>query len=261
MFKTVLYEVEGPVARITLNRPDKHNAMNHQLWEDLAAAFDEAESDTEVKVVVLAGAGRSFCSGWDMSSSPYSYPPEADGNWTLGNSLITMRDIEAQYQRMWNFPKPTIARVHGYALAGGCYLQMLCDIAIADEEAQLGHPPTRSGPTSLPLWQMLLGPRMARYLLMTARPVSGREAERLGLVTMAVPASELDGTVATIAAECAEGDPGRHLLLKDCLNTALEIQGAGAMFRYHGQMNAWVRTLADWAPKGGITTAATAGGS
>src|SRR6185295_9144221 len=97
----------------------------------------------------------------------------------------TMRDIQARYQRIWNCPKPTIARVHGHALAGGCYLQLLCDISIAAETARLGHPAVKmGGVSSMPLWQVALGIKAARYLLLTGRVVDGREAERIGLVSL-----------------------------------------------------------------------------
>lgn len=238
-FETVRYETSGGVGRITLNRPDKHNALSHALLDDLDGAFAAAERDPDVRVVVLAGAGPSFCAGYDLGGSYYTTPPEPDGRWTLSNALMTLRDIEARYQRIWNCPKPTIARVHGHALAGGCYLQLLCDISVAAEDANLGHPAIRmGGASSMPLWQTILGPRIARYLLLTGRTVSGAEAARLGLVTLAVAADELDTTVEGIVADCLAVPADGALQAKETLNTALEIQGLGALFRYHGQMNA-----------------------
>jgi enoyl-CoA hydratase len=235
----VRYVAEGGVGRITLNRPDKHNALSHALLDDLDAAFVAAERDDAVRVIVLAGAGPSFCAGYDLGGSYYTTPPAADGRWNLPDALSTLRDIEARHQRIWNCPKPTIARVHGHALAGGCYLQMLCDIAVATEDANLGHPAVRmGGVSSMPLWQVLLGPRVARYLLMTGRTVSGAEAARLGLVTLAVAPLALDDTVNGIVADCLSIPPAGAMHAKEALNTALEIQGLGALFRYHGQMNA-----------------------
>ncbi|HEX7034630.1 MAG TPA: enoyl-CoA hydratase-related protein [Pseudomonadales bacterium] len=238
-FNTVDYQVADGVCRITLNRPEKHNALNHALLDDLDGAFERAERDDSVRVVVLAGAGPSFCAGYDLGSSYYTQPPERDGRWTLSNALLTLRDIERRYQRIWNCPKPTIARVHGHALAGGCYLQLLCDISVAAEDANLGHPAIRmGGVSSMPLWQVVLGVRVARYLLLTGRTVSGVEAARFGLVTLAVPAEELDATVDGIVADCLKVPFAGALHAKEALNTALEIQGVGALFRYHGQMNA-----------------------
>lgn len=236
---TVDYAVADGVARITLNRPDKRNALNHQLLDDIDAAFAAAERDESARVVVLAAAGPSFCAGYDLAGSYYTAPPEQPGHWTLANTLMTMRDMEARYQRIWNCPKPTIARVHGHALAGGCYLQLLCDISVAADSALLGHPAIRmGGVSSMPLWQVALGMKMARYLLLTGRIVDGREAERIGLVTMAVPEDALDATVEGIVADCLTVPYAGALHAKEALNTALEIQGVGALFRYHGQMNA-----------------------
>jgi len=236
---SVRYEVEEGVGRITLDRPGKHNALNHALLDALDEALAAAESDRDVRVVVLAGEGPSFCAGYDLGGSYYTTPPEPEGRWTLDNALITLRGIEARYQRLWNLPKPTIARVHGHALAGGCYLQLLCDIAVAAEDANLGHPAVRmGGVSSMPLWQEILGPRIARYLLMTGRTVSGAEAARLGLVTLAVAPEALDETVDGIVADCLAIPPAGAMHAKEALNTALEIQGVGALFRYHGQMNA-----------------------
>lgn len=250
-FETVLYDVTDGVARITMNRPDKRNALNHQLIDDLDAAFAEAERDRNVRVVVLAANGASFCAGYDLKGSYYTKPPEEDGRWTAAGALGTLRGIEGFYQRIWNCPKPTVARVQGHAFAGGAYLQLLCDISVAAEDAQLGHPAVKmGGVSSMPLWQVALGLKQARYLLMTGRTVDGREAERIGLVTMAVPAAELDATVDGIVADCLEVPFEGALMNKEALNTSLEIMGVGALFRYHGQMNALGR-LRDRSSDGG----------
>jgi enoyl-CoA hydratase len=237
--ETVLYTVDNGIGRITMNRPDKRNALNHQLLDDLDAAFTAAERDPEVCVIILGANGPSFSAGYDLKGSYYTSPPEPEGRWTLGNSLMALRGIEARYQRIWDCPKPTIARVQGHALAGGCYLQLLCDISVAAHDARLGHPAVKmGGVSSMPLWQVALGLKQARYLLMTGRVIDGREAERIGLVTMSVPAAELDATVEGIAQDCLAVPFEGALQNKEALNTSLEIMGVGALFRYHGQMNA-----------------------
>ena len=235
--ETVQYSVEGGIATILMDRPERRNALNHRLLDDLDTAFGEAERDPAVRVVVLAGTGPSFCSGYDLGGSYYVTPPE-DG-WTVGTGLERLRDIEQRYRRLWDLPKPTIARVHGHALAGGCYLQLLCDISVAADDAVLGHPAVRmGGVSSMPLWQVVLGPKVARYLLFTGRTVSGSEAARIGLVSLAVPMSDLHATVQAIAEDCAAVPPDGQRQHKETLNTDLEIMGVGALFRYHGQMNA-----------------------
>ncbi|MFN0094631.1 MAG: enoyl-CoA hydratase/isomerase family protein, partial [Dehalococcoidia bacterium] len=235
--ETVQYNVDGGVAHIAMNRPEKRNALNHELLDDLDAAFTAAEDDESVRVIVLGANGPSFCAGYDLKGSYYTTPPEA--GWSVGSSLMRLRGIEARYQRIWDCPKPTVARVQGHALAGGCYLQLLCDISVATHDAQLGHPAVKmGGVSSMPLWQVALGLKQARYLLMTGRIVDGREAARIGLVTMSVDASELDATVDGIVADLLGVPFEGALQNKEALNTALEIQGLGALFRYHGQMNA-----------------------
>ena len=237
--ETVQYSAADGVARVTLDRPERHNAIDGALLRDLHLALDAAEADDDVRAVVLAGAGRSFCSGYDTAGSPYITPPEPEGRWTRSNALRTLRGIEAHYERLWNFPKPTIARVHGNALAGGCYLQLLCDISVAATDARLGHPAQKwGGVSSTPLWQVALPMKKARYLLLTGRIVDGVEAERMGLVSLAVPPAELDATVDGIAADCAAVPAAGAMQNKEALNTALDILGVGALFRYHGQMNA-----------------------
>jgi enoyl-CoA hydratase len=235
--QTVRYAVDGAVARIELNRPERHNALNGELLEDLDTAFAAAEADDAVRAVVLSGAGRSFCSGYDTSGSPYITPPE--GGWTKSSALLRLRGIEARYQRIWDCPKPTVARVHGNALAAGCYLQLLCDITVAATDARLGHPAVRfGGVSSMPLWQMALGLKKARYLLLTGRIIDGAEAERIGLVSLAVPPDELDATVEGIVADLVAIPADGAMHNKIALNTALSVRGAGALFRYHGEANA-----------------------
>ncbi|HEX6032641.1 MAG TPA: enoyl-CoA hydratase/isomerase family protein [Tepidiformaceae bacterium] len=237
--ETVIYTAEGGVARIVLNRPEKRNALNHQLLDDIDAAFEAAERDDSVRVVVLSGAGPSFCAGYDLAGSYYTTPPTGDGRWTLGSATMTLRGIEARYQRIWNCPKPTIAKVQGHVLAAGCYLQLLCDISVAAEDARLGHPAVKmGGASSMPLWQVALGLKKARYLLLTGRIIDGREAERIGLVSLSVPPDQLDDTVEGVVQDCLEVPFEGALQNKETLNTALEIMGVGALFRYHGQMNA-----------------------
>jgi enoyl-CoA hydratase len=238
----VNYSVRDHVARIELNRPERHNALSYDVVAGLDQAFDRAEADVEVRAVVLSGAGKSFCSGWDRGDSPYLTPPE--GGWTTGVAVERLDAIEQGYLRIWNFPKPTVAQVHGHAIAAGCYLQLLCDISVAADDATLGHPVSHGGVSSMPLWQVLLGPRVARYLLFTARTVSGSEAERLGLVTMAVPGDALESTVNGIAADLVGMAPAAFRMAKASLNTDLEMMGVGAMFRYHGQLNALMRPRA-----------------
>ncbi|WP_293679443.1 enoyl-CoA hydratase/isomerase family protein [uncultured Phenylobacterium sp.] len=241
-FQTVLYEAAGGIARITLNRPEKHNALNHQMMDDLDAAFIKAGGDDSVSVVILAGAGPSFCSGYDLKGgSYYITPPGEDGRWQVDTAMGALADIEQRYLRIWNCPKVTIARVQGNALAAGCYLQLLCDISVAADTARLGHPAAGVGSSSMPLWQFAMPLKKARYLLLTRRIIDGATAERFDLVTMAVPEAELDSTVEGIAADALTLGPVDARYKKSVYNAALDIHGLGAAFRYHSQMNAMAR--------------------
>ena len=240
-FETVLYSVADGVARITLNRPEKHNALNHQLMDDLDAAFDTAEADDTVTVIILAGAGPSFCAGYDLKNgSYYINPPNGAAEWKVEDAMAALDDIERRYLRIWNCPKFTIAQVHGNALASGCYLQLLCDISVAAEDARLGHPAPAGhvGASSMPLWQVVMPLKKARYLLFTKRVIDGLTAERWDLVTLAVPSADLAATVDAIAADCVRvSSPPGARYMKTAYNTALEM-GLGPAFRYLGQMNA-----------------------
>ncbi|UCB44059.1 MAG: enoyl-CoA hydratase/isomerase family protein [Dehalococcoidales bacterium] len=236
--ETVIYEVKDNIARITMNRPDKRNALNHALWDDLIAAFDQAENDREVRVVILCGAGPAFCSGWDLRGSYYVSVPEGYDEWTNSNALGALRSISERYLRIMNLPKPVIAQVHGYCLAAGCYLEMLCDIAIAAEDALFGHPVGRGGVDSMPLWITYLGPRKAKELLLTQQIIGAKEAERIGLINRAVPADKLEEEVWKMAQGLAEAAPDSIAIQKEAFNTHAEIMGRGALFAYHRQLNA-----------------------
>ncbi len=243
-FETVLYEASEGVARITLNRPAKHNALNHQMMDDIDAAFAKAGSDDSVAAIILSGAGPSFCSGYDLKGgSYYITPPNPDGRWTTDTALAAMADIEQRYLRIWNCPKVTIAQVHGNALAAGCYLQLLCDISVAADTARFGHPAAGVGSSSMPLWQVAMPLKKARLLLLTKRIIDGKTAERFDLVSLSVPEAELVETVESIARDAAALGPVDARYKKTVYNTALEIMGLGAAFRYHSQMNAQARTV------------------
>ncbi len=236
-FEAVKYEVKDNIARITMNRPEKMNALSHALWDDLLAAFDEAENDPEVRVVILCGSGKAFCSGWDLKGSYYITGPVGQDHWTTSNALSTLRSISERYLRIMNLPKPVIAQVHGYCLAAGCYLEMLCDMAIAAEDAVLGHPVGRGGVDSMPLWITYLGARKAKELLMTQQVIDGKEAARIGLVNRAVPADKLEEEVWKLAQTLADVSPDAIAVQKEAFNTHAEIMGRSAVFAYHRQLN------------------------
>jgi len=240
-FETIIYEKKGNIASLTLNRPEKHNALSYQLLDDLEDALDYAEADESTNVLILKANGKSFCSGFDLKGSYYLTPPE--GGWTYRNSYnILNKKVYSKYTRIFNFPKVTIAQVHGRCSDAGCYLQLSCDITVAADEALFGHPAQRwGGSQSTPLWQLFLGSKKARYLLMSGRLINGIEAAAMGLASISVPLDKLEEEVNTLAAEIAEIPRDGALHNKIAMNMDLRILGVDALFDYYGQMNRYGR--------------------
>jgi enoyl-CoA hydratase len=203
--------------RLTLNRPDKLNAISAELREALQSAIVSAAADPAVRVIVIAGAGRSFCAGYDLSEAA---PPDA---WSWREILAT--DVEATLA-IWGCPKPVIAQVHGYALAGGLELAMACDLIIAAEDARLGEPEIRFGsaPVTL-LMPYVVGQKKTRELLFTGDLVDGVEAARIGLVNRAVPAADLEAEVDALAEKLARVPEDVMAPTKLMLNRAMEAAG------------------------------------
>ncbi|MEM2134815.1 MAG: enoyl-CoA hydratase [Candidatus Jordarchaeaceae archaeon] len=207
-FETVLYEKRGGVAVITLNRPEKLNALNSQMNKDLKYAFKEARDDSEVRVIVLTGAGRGFCSGADISDFAGGVTLEDFRRMTeegvVPETIITPYDLI-------DVPKPIIAAVNGVAVGFGMNVLLNCDIIIASEAASFGEffvrmglIPDMNGSLLLP---MLVGIHKAKELIFTGDRISAQEALRIGLVNRVVPPDELMPTVMELANRLAEGPP------------------------------------------------------
>lgn len=206
--------------RLVLNRPDKLNAISRDLREALVDALREAEADERVRVIAIAGAGRAFCSGYDLAEGQ---PADAWG-WRE----LLAEDVAAT-MAIWRCPKPVIAQVHGYALAGGLELAMACDLIVAAEDARLGEPEIRFGsaPVTL-LMPFLVGQKKTRELLMTGDLIDGREAERIGLVNRVVAADRLADEVDALADRLARVPPDVMAPTKLMLNRAMEAAGFAA---------------------------------
>jgi enoyl-CoA hydratase len=206
--------------RLTLNRPAKLNAISGELREALASAVAEAADDARVRVIAIAGAGRAFCAGYDLSEAA---PPSA---WAWREVLA--QDIAATLA-VWSCPKPVIAQVHGYALAGGLELAMACDLIVAADDAQLGEPEIRFGsaPVTL-LMPFLIGQKKTRELLMTGDLIDAAEAHRLGLVNRVVPSDRLVGEVDALADRLARVPPDVMAPTKLMLNRAMDAAGFAA---------------------------------
>jgi enoyl-CoA hydratase len=203
--------------RLVLNRPDKLNAISRELRQALVDGVAAAVADETVRVIVIAGAGRAFCSGYDLSEGQ---PLDAWG-WRE----VLAEDVEATLA-IWRCPKPVIAQVHGYALAGGLELAMACDLVIAADDARLGEPEIRFGsaPVTL-LMPYLIGQKRTRELLMTGDLVDAVEAARIGLVNRAVPADRLASEVDALADRLARVPPDVMAPTKLMLNRSMEAAG------------------------------------
>jgi enoyl-CoA hydratase len=217
---TVLYELRGPSAWITLNRPDKLNAISHELRSALSAAIDRAAADDEVRVVVLRGAGRAFSAGYDLAEGATG-PDTTVGEWRdeLG------ADVDVTMQ-LWRLEKPTICIAQGWCLAGGLETAMACDILYCTPDARFGEPEIRfgSGPVTL-LMPYVLGQRMTRELLLTGDTIDAEEAHRIGLVNRIVPAEDMDAEVSRLIARIAPTPLQVLKLTKIALNRAYLCMG------------------------------------
>ena len=203
--------------RLTLNRPDKLNAISGELRDALRSAVEEAAADPAIRVIVIAGSGRAFCSGYDLSEAT----PSDSWRWRE----VLAEDVDATLT-IWRCPKPVIAQVHGYALAGGLELAMACDLVIAAEDAQLGEPEIRFGsaPVTL-LMPFLVGQKKTRELLLTGDLVDGAEAARMGLINRAVPAAGLESEVDALADKLARVPEDVMAPTKLMLNRQMEAAG------------------------------------
>jgi enoyl-CoA hydratase len=206
--------------RLTLNRASKLNAISADLRDALTSAVADAADDDRVRVIAIAGAGRAFCAGYDLSEA---FLPTA---WSWREALA--KDIDATLA-IWACPKPVIAQVHGYVLAGGLELAMACDLIVAADDAQLGEPEIRFGsaPVTL-LMPFLIGQKKTRELLMTGDLVDAAEAHRIGLVNRVVPRDRLHEEVDALADRLARVPPDVMAPTKVMLNRAMDAAGFAA---------------------------------
>jgi enoyl-CoA hydratase len=220
MSDVVLYETNGPIATITLNRPDKLNALNTEVVLELDKRITQAGADDSIKVVLIAANGRAFSAGFDMNDEV------EDGTETPLEWLpVLRRDVDVT-MRVWSCPKPTIAVVQGYCLAGGCEIAMACDMIIAAEDAKFGEPEIQygSGPVTM-LMPFILGQKKTNELLFTGDKINAEEALSLGLINKIVPGDELESVARELALRIAPTPLPVLQLTKQALNRAYEAKG------------------------------------
>jgi enoyl-CoA hydratase len=220
-YETILFERRGPVAKITLNRPRVLNALNAKLIAEVTGALDRIEADDALRVVVLMGAGRAFSAGYDLKESAEN-PVSGVVAWRQRLE----RDVRFTL-RIWDLPKPVIAAVHGYCLAGGCDLAMVCDVTIAADGTYFGEPEIRFGSGVVTLiMPWVVGMKKTRELLYTGFDrLTAEEALRIGLVNRVVPPERLEAEAMALAEEIAKNDPEAVKLTKIALNRTYERMG------------------------------------
>jgi enoyl-CoA hydratase len=218
-YENVLYEKDGKIATVTMNRPDKLNALSAGLIDDIVDAAEEAAGDNDVSVVILRGAGRAWSAGYDIT-------PREGSKEDLASNLLSYRHITSQWNRLWHLSKPIIAQVHGYCLAGGTDLALSCDIVIAAEDATFGTPDVRGIESVVNhMWTYLVGPQWAKRLMMTGDPFDGTTAEKIGLILKAVPADDLENEVRTLAGRIANVPLELSMPHKSLINKVMDLMG------------------------------------
>lgn len=238
----IRYEIADGRARITLNRPDKRNALNEELMTELHDALWEADEDNRVRCVILAAAGPDFSSGYDLQRYDRPVPLQVEhrrGRSKFDDDAWHQERLQRLRMAMFDMHKPVIAEVQGRCLAGGTDLVLLCDIIVCEDEASFGFPPARSQ-GSLPshMWLYMVGPQWAKRLLLTGDLIDGRDAATIGLVLKAVPAKQLTAEVEALASRLALIDADLLSANKRIVNLGLELMGARTLQRMAAEMDA-----------------------
>ena len=264
-YRSITYGVEGRIATITLDRPARMNAISLEMPGEIADAVERANHDDAVHVIVLTGAGEGFCSGYDLvefaekaGEQPGSQLGGAGADqlpWDPMADFFGMYEFTQQFMSLWRSYKPTIARVHGPAVAGGSDIALCCDLVVMAEEAVIGYPPARVwGCPTTAMWVYRLGAERAKRMLLTGDLVDGREAVRLGLVLEAVPRAELDARVAALAARIAAVPKNQLMMQKIMVNQAYDAMGLANTQRFatlfdgitrHSPEGAWFKQRAE----------------
>jgi enoyl-CoA hydratase len=218
------------VARLLLNRPQRLNAINEAMPGEIRAAVDWANADEEVHVIVVEGAGKGFCGGYDLAQfgeGRIDHPCQQERNpWDPLVDYAFMKRNTEDFMSLWRSPKPTIAKVHGHAVAGGSDIALCCDLLVMAEDARIGYMPTRVwGCPTTAMWTYRIGPTRAKQLMFTGDTIDGRTALAWGLANDAVPAGQLDTATMALAARIA-GVPRSHLAMhKMVVNQVLLTMG------------------------------------
>ena len=220
-FTLIEFEKLGSVGRITLNRPERTNALNQVMLDEIGEALDGAERDADIGAVVVRGAGSAFSSGFDLKDQMQAHPSGV-GQWRP----ILRKDFDT-LMRFWHCPKPTIAAVRGPCLAGACELALACDMTIAADDAFFGEPELKFGAgIVVMLLPWIVGPKLAKEIILLGQDrIPAARAREIGMVNRVVPAGELDDIALAMARNIAAIDPSLVKETKRAINQAVEAQG------------------------------------
>lgn len=233
-YETVLYEKKERIATVTLNRPEKFNTIRPPMPEELEKAMAEANADDDVRVIILQGAGHSFCAGFDFSENLEHFSgwglSGAGEPWNPGKDMMVVTSPfigpVPKFMSIWRSPKPVIARVHGWCVGGGSDMALLSDVIIASEDARFGTPYSRVWGCYLTgLWLYRLGLTKVKMLALTGDSISGKEAEEMGLINKAYPLEELDEKVEYWANRMAQCPTAQLAAMKLIINQAYDNMG------------------------------------
>jgi enoyl-CoA hydratase len=228
-FSTLRYALDRRIARITLNRPERLNAINEKMPREIRRAIEAANADDRVHVIVLAGAGRAFCAGYDLKKFAEGDP---ENRWTQPMPWDPMQDYRAMkantedFFSIWRSYKPVICKVHGYAVAGGSDIALCADLVVMADDARIGYMPARVwGCPTTAMWVYRLGAERAKRMLLTGDTIDGKTAKAWGLVYDSVPAAKLDATVTALAKRMAGVPKNQLMMQKLMINQAYENMG------------------------------------
>ncbi|HEY1970289.1 MAG TPA: crotonase/enoyl-CoA hydratase family protein [Pseudonocardia sp.] len=225
-FETLNYRVAERKAYLTLNRPERLNAITAEMAGELAAAVERANRDPAVHVIILAGAGRAFCAGYDLKryaeGGEQSQPPV----WDPIRDFTMMKRNTDDFFSLWRSLKPTIAKVHGYAVAGGSDIALSCDLVVMADDARIGYMPSRVwGCPTTAMWVYRLGAEKAKRMLFTGDTITGETAADWGLVLESTPADQLDAAVERLADRIAGVPTNQLAMQKLMINQAYDNMG------------------------------------
>lgn len=225
----VNFEKDGRIGRITLNRPDVLNAIDQDLPEELADCVTRANADDGVHVIVLSGAGRAFCAGYDLTAYASTAGPNdvtQEMPWDPMKDYAFMRRNTELFMSLWRSYRPVICKVHGYAVAGGSDIALCSDLVVMAETAKIGYMPARVwGCPTTAMWVYRLGAEGAKRMLFTGDKIDGRKAERIGLIHKAVADEALDDEVEALADRLCSVPVNQLMMQKLMINQAIDAMG------------------------------------